>query len=306
MRRPYGIAGAGRASAHLQAYFRLLKVPYKAWGRRSGSGPGEVLSSCHTIFVLLSDAAIGPFIESHPFLRGRTLVHFSGSLSINGAYAMHPFMPLSSRKLTLAEYQAIPFALEPGVSLKRLVPEFRNPVLRVSKEDRPLYHALCALGANMPVMLWQKALAGLARFGVTRDEAVRYFRASLDNFSSSPDTALTGPIARGDTATINSDITALGKDPYSGIYSAFEKAYRKEKSPRSPQERAQDRISKTVVEPAACIARRTSGRRPLQCTERGHGGRLMRIAPVRHGHRPVAKRVLRSGPANAPVHVRTR
>jgi len=226
MKRPYGIAGNGRASSHLQAYFRLLGVPYKLWHRRSGTIPETVLAPCSAVFLLLKDSAIAPFVAAHPFLNNKRLIHFSGSLSVKGAYAMHPFMPLAERPLTLAEYRAIPFALEPGVALKKLVPEFSNPVFRVRAGDKPLYHALCALGANLPVMLWQKVTADLAStFGIPPAAAQAYFRAALDNFAQSPANALTGPIARGDSATVRADIAALGEDPFAQVYSAFARAY---------------------------------------------------------------------------------
>lgn len=227
MNRLYGIAGNGRASTHLQAYFRLLKVPYKLWHRRSGSSPEAVLAPCSTVFILLRDPAIAPFIAGHSFLRDKKLIHFSGSRSIAGAAAMHPFMPLASRALTLAQYRAIPFALEPGLSLRKLVPEFANPVFRVPAGDKARYHALCALGANLPVLLWSRALSGLSGFGVTPGAAASYFRASLDNFIADPAGALTGPISRGDTSTINSDIKSLGRDPYAHIYKAFARAYKR-------------------------------------------------------------------------------
>jgi hypothetical protein len=229
MKRIYGIAGDGRASRHLQRYFGLLGLPYKLWHRRSGKSPEAVLAPCSTVFLLLSDSAIAPFVAAHPFLNNKTLVHFSGSLSLPGVHAMHPFRPLSARPLTLAEYEAIPFALEPGSSLKRLVPELRNPVLRVRPEEKALYHALCVIGANLPVLLWSRAAAGLASFGVTRAAAAAYFRSSLDNFSADPARALTGPIARGDQATIRANIKALGRDPYAGVYRAFDKAYKRKK-----------------------------------------------------------------------------
>jgi len=221
MKRSYGIAGDGRASTHLQAYFRLLKISYKVWSRRGGLAPESVLGGCSTVFLLLKDEALAPFIAANPFLNKKTLIHFSVALSVKGAYAMHPFMPLAARPLTLAQYRALPFALEPGVSLKRLVPEFNNPVFRVKKEEKAHYHALCVLGANLPVLLWQKTLAGLGRFGVPPALAQRYFQASLDNFRADPARALTGPISRGDTATISADVRALGADPYAAVYSLF-------------------------------------------------------------------------------------
>ena len=225
MKTLYGIAGNGRASFHLQAYLRLLKIPYKLWHRRSGLNPEAVLAPCSAVFLLLKDSAIAPFIAAHPFLKGKKLMHFSGSLSIEGAAALHPFMPLASRPFTLAQYQAIPFALEPGTSLKKLVPEFTNPSFRVSKEDKSLYHALCVLGANLPVLLWTRAQAGLSAFGIPPAAAAAYFRASLDNFTADPPSALTGPIARRDSSTIAANIKALGRDPYADIYKAFARSY---------------------------------------------------------------------------------
>jgi predicted short-subunit dehydrogenase-like oxidoreductase (DUF2520 family) len=226
MNRTYGIAGNGRASTHLQAYFRLLKIPCKLWHRRGRLTPEEALGGCSTIFVLISDGAIARFIAAHSFLKGKTLIHFSGSLHVKGAYALHPFMPLSGRTLSLAEYRRIPFALDGGVSLKKLVPEFSNPVFRINKEDKALYHALCALGANLPVLLWQKAMQDLnGKFGIPREQVRRYFQASLDNFKSCPEGALSGPIARRDARAIKSDVKALGKGPYAAVYSAFARIY---------------------------------------------------------------------------------
>jgi predicted short-subunit dehydrogenase-like oxidoreductase (DUF2520 family) len=226
MKRTYGIAGNGRASAHLQAYLRLLKVPYKLWHRRSGLTPEAALGGCSTIFILISDGAIAPFFSAHPFLKTKTLIHFSGSLNIKGVAAMHPFMPMSERTLSLGEYRRIPFAMDRGVSLKKLVPEFTNPVFRIHKEEKNLYHALCALGANLPVILWQKAMRDLSgKFGIPREQVRRYFQASLDNFRADPERALSGPIRRNDATTVAADIKALGKDPFAEVYSVFAKIY---------------------------------------------------------------------------------
>lgn len=222
MKRSYGIAGNGRASKHLQAYFRLLKVPYILWHRGSGLPPEAVLGGCSTVFILTEDGAIGPFISSNTFLKGRTLIHFSGSLDIKGAFSMHPFMPLCARPLSLAEYRRIPFALDRGVPLKKLVPEFVNPVFRITKNGKKLYHALCVLGANLPVILWQKSLKELnGKFGIPRALVERYFQAALDNFKNSPAGSLSGPFSRGDARTIAADLGALGSDPFGKVYAVF-------------------------------------------------------------------------------------
>ncbi|HCC48987.1 MAG TPA: hypothetical protein DEQ38_12860 [Elusimicrobia bacterium] len=226
MKRTYGIAGNGRASTHLQAYFRLLKIPHKVWSRQSALAPAEVLGDCSRVFLLIKDEAIAPFVAANPFLKGKTLIHFSGSLNVKGVFAMHPFMPLAARPLTLAQYRAIPFALDPGVELKALVPEFSNPSFPVKRSQKKLYHALCVLGANLPVILWQKTMGDLGKkFSVPPDLAQRYFQATLENFRADPARALSGPIARRDAPTIASDIKALGKDPFAGAYSLFARIY---------------------------------------------------------------------------------
>lgn len=225
MKRSYGIAGNGRASIHLQAYFRLLKVPYRLWHRRAALEPEAALGGCSAVFVLLKDEAIVPFIAANPFLKRRTLIHFSGSLDVKGAFTMHPFMPLCESPLPLAEYRRLPFALEPGVSLKRLVPEFSNPVIRIKKGEKKLYHALCALGANLPVLLWRKALLDLnGKFGIPREQVQRYFQAALDNFGKDPARALSGPISRRDKPTMAADMKALGKD-FGKVYAVLAKTY---------------------------------------------------------------------------------
>ena len=226
MKRSYGIAGNGRASVHLQAYFRLLKVSYKLWHRRLRLTPEAALGDCSTVFVLIKDGAISAFIAANPFLKKKTLIHFSGSLDIKGVFAIHPFIPLCKLPLSLAEYRRFPFALDSGVSLKKLVPEFCNPVFRIRKSEKKLYHALCALGANLPVILWQKAMKDLnKKFGIPRGQIQRYFQASLDNFKKDPARALSGPISRRDDPIITSDIKALGNDPFAGVYSVFAELY---------------------------------------------------------------------------------
>lgn len=224
---PYGIVGDGKASKHLQAYFRLLKTPCILWRRSSGRPLQDVLERCGKIFILIKDSEIGPFICRHPFLKSRTLFHFSGSIELDRAFGLHPFMPFSERVLTLEQYRNIPFALSAGAPpLKELVPEFSNPYFRVRKGRKPLYHALCVLGGNLPFILWQKALEGLrGEFKVPEKHIRAYFRAALDNFENDPAAGLSGPLRRKDMTTIRANLKALKGDPFRGVYAAFVRAF---------------------------------------------------------------------------------
>ncbi|MBI4802542.1 MAG: DUF2520 domain-containing protein [Elusimicrobia bacterium] len=225
---PYGIIGGGKASKHLQAYFRLLKTPCIVWRRNSGQNPETALKNCKKVFLLIKDSEIEPFITKNPFLKTKTLLHFSGSLSSRRAIGIHPFMPLAARTLSLARYRRIPFALEPGSPpLKKLVPEFKNPFFRIRKGQKALYHALCVLGANLPVILWRKALKELnKKFRIPRKYIFNYFRAALDNFDRDPSAGLSGPLERKDTKTVRANLKALRGDPFREIYAAFAGIYR--------------------------------------------------------------------------------
>ncbi|MBU2575392.1 MAG: DUF2520 domain-containing protein [Elusimicrobia bacterium] len=228
-RTPYGIVGGGKASKHLQAYFKLLKVPYLVWRRDSGQNPAAALKNCKIVFLLINDSGIEPFINKNPFLKTKILVHFSGSLHSRRAIGMHPFMPLAGRGLSLDRYRRIPFALEPGsFPLKKLVPEFKNPVFRIRKEQKPLYHALCVLGANLPAILWQKTLKDLnGKFGIPQKHIRAYFRAALDNFDAAPSAGLSGPLERKDLKTVGANLKALRGDPFREVYAAFAGLYLK-------------------------------------------------------------------------------
>jgi len=226
-KKPYGIVGDGKASRHLQSYFRLLKTPYILWRRSDARPAAAVLKNCEKIFILIDDSALEGFIRRNPFLKDRILLHFSGSLEIKSAFSLHPFMPLASRTLSLQEYRDIPFALDAaGPALKDLVPEFRNPSFRIEPGLRPLYHALCVLGANLPIILWQKTLKDLnGQFKIPRGIVLNYFRASLENFISDPDGGLSGPLLRRDRKTVRANLQALDKDAFKAVYAAFAKLY---------------------------------------------------------------------------------
>lgn len=222
-RKPYGIIGDGKASKHLQAYFKLLKVPFILWRRHSDRDMGTALKNCKKVFILIKDSEIEPFIADSPFLKTKTLIHFSGCLSVPGAIGIHPFISFTGRKLSLENYRQIPFALEPDApALKILIPEFKNPSFRVPRDQKALYHALCVLGGNLPVILWQKMLKELnGKFSIPKKHILAYFRAALDNFEHDTSAGLSGPLQRKDKKTVKANLEALKNDPFRKVYAAF-------------------------------------------------------------------------------------
>ncbi len=75
--------------------------------------------------------------------------------------------------------------------------------VEVADEDRAAYHAAASIAANFLVALEGQAERLAATAGVPRELLVPLARAALDNWAANgAERALTGPVARGDEATI--------------------------------------------------------------------------------------------------------
>jgi hypothetical protein len=220
--------GDGRVARHFLHYFNLLGLSACAWSRRVPAPcPPKALASCRTVLLLISDAAIVPFIETWPALQEKRLVHFSGSLVTSAAEAAHPLMTFGPTLYELADYRAIPFVLDAGgTPFGELLPGLPNPSFMIPAADRPYYHALCVMAGNFSTMLWVKLFDELQRrFGIPASAAHPYLARVAANLMADASRALTGPLSRGDAQAIATNLKALEGDPFHAVYSAFARAY---------------------------------------------------------------------------------
>jgi hypothetical protein len=223
---PFGIVGDGRVARHFQHYFNLLNVPVRGWSRRSTDTPVDALAPCGTVLVLISDTAIGPFIDAWPELRTHRLVHCSGSLVTPAAECAHPLMTFGPDLYGFATYERIPFVVDAGgTPFETLLPGLPNPSFAIAAADRPSYHAHCVMAGNFSTLLWRKLFDQLERFGVPASAAHPFLTQTARNVIADADRALTGPLARGDAATIAANLAALDGDPFREVYSAFARVY---------------------------------------------------------------------------------
>ena len=81
----------------------------------------------------------------------------------------------------------------------------------IADADRTLYHAALVLGANNLITLVAASMEALATTGVENPAFViaPLLRASLENALRVGDQALTGPVRRADTGTIDAHVRAL-------------------------------------------------------------------------------------------------
>ena len=232
---PYGFVGDGRLSRHWRHYFTSLGLPWKLWSRRieraDGSRAGQTLADCSVILLAVADDAVEPVLGQ---LRGaglgdRTFVHFCGGRSFAGAWGTHPLMSFGATLYKPAFYREIPVFAEaddqrpdPAAHFRSLFPRLPNPCFSLRPEDKPYYHALCALAGGMTAVLWREFFAAMAtRFDVPREALASYPRRIIENVLASPESALTGPVARGDSGTIEAHLAALDGSALGTVYEAF-------------------------------------------------------------------------------------
>jgi predicted short-subunit dehydrogenase-like oxidoreductase (DUF2520 family) len=150
---------------------------------------------------------------------GRPVGHCSGAtglepLAPHEAFSLHPLMTVTGRgagfrgasaavdgstpcALRLAEELAITLGMEP---------------IRVRDSDRAAYHAAASIASNFLVTLEAAAERLAGSVGVTRSALVPLVRATVENWAAvGPEQALTGPVARGDEATIEAQRAAIAE-----------------------------------------------------------------------------------------------
>ncbi|HVK61040.1 MAG TPA: DUF2520 domain-containing protein, partial [Bdellovibrionales bacterium] len=122
-----------------------------------------------------------------------------------------------------ATYRRVPFITEKGrADFGMLLPGLKNASYGLDAEQKGLYHALCVMSGNFTVLLWEKAFKEFETLGLPRMTLLPYLeRIALNLISSRGQSVLTGPLARGDGATIANNIEALDGDKFQDVYRAF-------------------------------------------------------------------------------------
>jgi predicted short-subunit dehydrogenase-like oxidoreductase (DUF2520 family) len=164
-------------------------------------------------------------------LTGRSLVHCSATygpevlgavrLTGAGAGAFHPLQALagaSSAPLLRGSSFAVEAPEPLRSTLLELVADLGGQVLDLPPGGRALYHAAAVLAGNAPLALLARATTLLEEAGVERADAHRALAALLAGAASNateggPAGALTGPVVRGDAATVSRHLDVLGADP---------------------------------------------------------------------------------------------
>jgi predicted short-subunit dehydrogenase-like oxidoreductase (DUF2520 family) len=241
-----GVIGVGRAGAPMAA--ALGRAGHPVVGAHAVSGrsrrrveeflPGTPLMSTEAVMaaadlVLLTvpddvlSGLVAGLAETGAVTPGQFLVHASGRYGIAvlepatrlGALpmALHPVMTFPGARSDVDRLTGCPFGVTAPAVLRpvaeALVVEMGGDPVWVPEAARPLYHAALANGANHLVTLVAQTLDLLATAGVEEPAALvrPLLTTALDNVLAMGDDALTGPVARGDAATVAAHLEALSR-----------------------------------------------------------------------------------------------
>lgn len=225
------VVGNGRVA---NAFIVFLKsqpdTHYIQWHRKLGVQFSEFcMAQAPThVWIAVSDDAISEFVEENfASLLGKTVCHFSGgqsSLTVSRGdrcLTVHATHPLTTFGKTgdskwVQRFKEIPFVLDRSsnnaeFALEALLPGMRNPVYFIEPVDRQYYHALCALAGGLTVMTWESIQARFQTQLNLPPAVLSVFKKQIfENLSTPGNTsALTGPVARGDSKMIAAHFAAL-------------------------------------------------------------------------------------------------
>ena len=129
--------------------------------------------------------------------------------------ALHPVMTFTGTSVDLNRLAGCPFGVTAPEPIRAvaeaLVVEIGGDPVWVPRDARVLYHAALAFGSNYLMTLVNETVDLLASAGVENptDLIAPLLSASLDNALRDGDQALTGPVVRGDAATVVAHLRAL-------------------------------------------------------------------------------------------------
>lgn len=212
LHRRVAVVGAGRLGTALSAALRAAghDVDGPLGRGATGAGADVVLLCVPDGQIAAAAAAVGP---------GPVVGHCSGATGLaplvpHEALSLHPLMTVTGPDASFADASCAvagssPRALDLALDLAR---SLGMAPTEIADADRAAYHAAASMASNFLVTLEAAAEQLAAGAGAGRDLLVPLVRATVENWAAvGPERALTGPITRGDEATVQRQRAAVAE-----------------------------------------------------------------------------------------------
>ena len=187
------------------------------------------LGEFQAVFIVLPDSVVSDFAAGQEWSDGQLILHCSGALdrSVLGSAgrfgaitaSLHPIQTFSERWLPADLFAGITFGVEADGEAReyvnKMVARLGGRAIDVPSGLKPAYHLAAVFSSNYLVTLMSAAFALWGRIEPQQPEhaasaLLPLARRTLENVSvQGAIHALTGPISRGDTATVEAHIQEL-------------------------------------------------------------------------------------------------
>lgn len=239
------IVGAGQVGRGLYRAFRGSGIEvlglhgrrHTAWTTSTGTLP-QSIGDANTIILAVRDDqiddAVAELVDSGPAGRktrlsnGSVVLHTSGSaepalipqLSERGlgGGTFHPLIPFGNPERVPELLKKAWIGIDGNdlarATSRRIAGHIGSRTLEIPPGGKAAYHAAAVMSSNFPVVLAELASEVFSSLGIPERSAQQAVRGLMDAAVSnladhSPVEALTGPIVRGETATIVRHLAAL-------------------------------------------------------------------------------------------------
>jgi predicted short-subunit dehydrogenase-like oxidoreductase (DUF2520 family) len=247
------VVGAGPVATALAGALRLGGAPVLGlWARKSSaaraagsaagvaafsSAPPDILLEAEVVLLAVRDAAVADVAQmllgTGLINKRHVMLHCAGASSaqellgavadqVGGIGTLHPLSAIADGRAAMRTLKGTVFGVE-GNEVGRatatlLVGRIGGVVLGLDSTQMAAYHTAAALASNYLVSALDAAAQVLAGAGVPPTQAaaalVPLAKGALDNVAAKGTTdGLTGPVRRGDAATIQRHLEALADKP---------------------------------------------------------------------------------------------
>jgi predicted short-subunit dehydrogenase-like oxidoreductase (DUF2520 family) len=206
------VVGAGRVGSALVAALPAAAGPY---GRGFDGGD-------HTIVLLaVPDREIAAAAAAITPLDGRLVGHCSGATTLDvlaphERFGLHPLMTISCSTAGAAVFTGASAAVAGSsaralAAARALAERLGMRPFVIHDVHRAAYHAAASIASNFLVTVEDAAEVLLGDAGLDREILLPLIRATVENWGAEGRAALTGPVARGDTATVERQRVAIAE-----------------------------------------------------------------------------------------------
>jgi predicted short-subunit dehydrogenase-like oxidoreductase (DUF2520 family) len=219
----YPVVGVADISAAATERFAGLVA-----GCRRFASNQELADAADMVFITTADDFIAPVCSGVRWRAGQVVVHCSGASTVQslesararGAQvgSIHPCQSFAGVEQAIANLPGSTFGIEAEEPVKGTLTEMaralKGDIVYLTSEDKVLYHAAAAIACNYFVTIEKLATDLWKNFGKSSADGIKAYmpllRGTLANIETTGfPKCLTGPIARGDVATIGRHLKAL-------------------------------------------------------------------------------------------------